>query len=190
MSSSKGLVRWPVYRGWILVSLGLLALILPGRMAQAQSATPAPATGTTTSRPDALWQCTLPGGMYLVALRSIASISTHEYVVDGAARVTEFTIATNSTVEARFYYLEPVSTSAIPGNPAASALAQAQQHVSDLATQAGAEPVWMKVVKNYPTTTHAHTVEYRLSTKENLQQLYQNLAQAWTTGKGANITSE
>ncbi len=186
-------MRLTADRGWPAVWLGLLLLLawsFPGPLAQAQTATPAPATGTTTSRPDALWQCTLPGGTYLVALRSIASISTHEYIVDGAARVTEFTIATNSTVEARFYYLEPLATSALSGNPAASALAMAQQHLADVSSQAGAEPVWMKVVKNYPTTTHAHTVEYRLSTKENLQQLYQNLSQAWTTGKGANITSQ
>ncbi len=132
----------------------------------------------------------MPPGSYLVALRSIASISTHEYIVDGAARVTEFTIATNSSVEARFYYLEPLSTLAGAANPAANALALAQQHLADVASQAGAEPVWMKVVKNYPTTTHAHTVEYRLTTKENLEQLYQNLSQAWTTGKGANINSQ
>jgi hypothetical protein len=169
----------------------LLALSLSGGLAgaSAQTPTPAPATGTTSSRPDALWQCTLPGGVYLVALRSIASISSHEYVVDGAARVTEVTVATNSSVEARFYYLEPVvPNTAVPGSATASDAAQ--QHLSDVASQAGTEPVWMKVVKNYPTTTHAHTVEYRLTTKENLQQLYQNLAQAWTTGKGASLTTE
>jgi hypothetical protein len=180
-------------RGWPLVWLCVaLALTAPRDVARAQTATPAPATGTTSSRPDALWQCTLPGGVYLVALRSIASVSSHEYVVDGAARVTEVTVATNSMVEARFYYLEPVSPSdsaSVPG--VSTALDTAQQHVSDAATsQGGSDPVWMKVVKNYPTTTHAHTVEYRLTTKENLQQLYQSLAQSWTTGKGANLTTE
>ena len=66
-----------------------------------------------------------------------------------------------------------------------------QQRATDAAiSQAGDEPVWQKVVKNYPTTTHAHTVEYRLSSKANLQQLYSSLEQAWTTGKGANLTSQ
>jgi hypothetical protein len=169
----------------------LLALSLPGRVAHAQAATPAPATGTTTSRPDALWRCELPGGVYLVALRSIASISSHEYIVDAAARVTEVTVATNSSVEARFYYLEPLAASSVSSLGTASALEAMQQHVSDLATsQAGNDQVWQKVVKNYPTTTHAHTVEYRLTTKQNLQQLYQNLETAWTTGKGANFSTQ
>jgi hypothetical protein len=170
-----------------------LALSLSASMASAQTAaaTPAPATGTSTSRPDALWRCTLPGGEYLVALRSIASISTHEYIVDGAAQVTELTVATNSSVEARFYYLEPVTNSSTPALGTASTLQAMQQHVYDLATsQAGGDPVWEKVIKNYPATTHAHTVEYRLSTKENLQQIYQSLEQAWTTGKGANLTTQ
>jgi hypothetical protein len=171
----------------------LLALSLPAPVALAQTAaaTPAPATGTSTSRPDALWRCTLPGGEYLVALRSIASISSHEYIVDGAAQVTEVTVATNSSVEARFYYLEPVTNTSVPALSTAGTLQAMQQHVYDLATsQAGPEPAWEKVVKNYPTTTHAHTVEYRLSTKENLAQIYQSLEQSWTTGKGANLTTQ
>jgi hypothetical protein len=163
----------------------------PLARAQTAAATPAPATGTSTSRPDALWRCTLPGGEYLVALRSIASISTHEYIVDGAAQVTELTVATNSSVEARFYYLEPATNNSAPALATAGTLQAMQQHVNDLATsQAGGNPVWEKVIKNYPSTTHAHTVEYRLSTKENLEQIYQSLEQSWTTGKGANLTTQ
>ena len=48
------------------------------------------------------------------------------------------------------------------------------------------EPVWEKVIKNYPATTHAHTVEFRLSSKANLQQIEQSLEQAWTYNKGAS----
>jgi len=36
-------------------------------------------------------------------------LSTHEYVVDGAARFTEFTIGTTGAVVARFYYIEPIA---------------------------------------------------------------------------------
>ena len=156
----------------------------------AQTATAA-ATPSSTSRPDALWQCTLPGGVYLVALRSIASISSHEYVVDGAARVTEVTVATNSTVEARFYFMEPLVAN--PSSPVVptGALTVLAQHAQDLATtHSPVEDVWQKVVKNYPATTHAHTVEYRLSSKANLQALYGSLSQAWTTGKGVNFATQ
>ena len=165
------------------------------RIGHAQAATPAPGTGTISSRPDALWKCTLPGGEYLVALRSIASISTHEYTVDGAARVTEVTVATNSSVEARFYYLEPISSSSTPNLATLSTLQAMQQHAYDAVTGAasstdGSDPAWEKVVKTYPTTTHAHTVEYRLSSKANLQQIYSSLEQSWTSGKGYTLSTQ
>ncbi len=153
------------------------------------AASPAQQTTASTSRPDALWRCELPGGVYLVALRSIVSISSHEYVVDGLARVTEVNVATASTVEARFYFLEPM-TSALSTGPGAT-LEALQQRVQDLsASHPEVEAVWQKVVKNYPTTTHAHTVEYRLNSKGDLQSLYSSLEQSWTTGKGVNYKIE
>lgn len=154
--------------------------------------TPAPSASTTqspssTSRPDVLWWCELPGGVYLVALRSIVSVSSHEFVVDGAARVTEVTVATASTVEARFYYLEPLTTN----SPVSSSLEQLQQHVQDLSAAHGpTDAVWQKVVKTHPTTTHAHTVEYRLANKADLQSLRQSVEQSWTTGKGTYFKIE
>lgn len=166
------------------VWLGVFARVSP---AQAPKATPAQ-TPTSTSRPDALWRCELPGGVYLVALRSIVSISSHEYLVDGAARVTEVTVATASTVEARFYFLEPLASN----TPAQATLEQLQQRVQDLSSSHGApaDAVWQKVVKTYPTTTHAHTVEFRLASKGDLQTLYQSVEQSWTTGKGVNFKIE
>ena len=114
-------------------------------------------------------------------------MSSHEFVVDGLARVTEVTVATASTVEARFYYLEPVANNSTTATP----LEQLQQHVQDLsATHSPTDQVWQKVVKTYPTTTHAHTVEYRLASKADLQSLRQSIEQSWTTGKGANFKIE
>ena len=172
----------------VAASLGLLP-----SPSLAQRATPAanaaPSAGTT-SRPDALWRCELPGGVYLVALRSIVSISSHEYVVDGLARVTEVNVATASSVEARFYFLEPLPASASSTGPGAT-LQALQQHVQELsASHPEVEAVWQKVVKNYPTTTHAHTVEYRLNSKADLQSLYDSLELSWTTGKGVNFKIE
>ncbi len=182
----------PRLRLFAAVAASLCLFPLPG-FAQRRAtdtnanATPAP---NTTSRPDALWRCELPGGVYLVALRSIVSISSHEYVVDGLARVTEVTVATASTVEARFYYLEPLPASAASTGPGAT-LQALQQHVQELsASHPEVDAVWQKVVKNYPTTTHAHTVEYRLNTKGDLQSLYESLELSWTTGKGVNFKIE
>ncbi len=158
-----------------------------------QEAAPSPSpTGTTTVGPAGFWRCEVPGGTYLVALRNLQSVSTHEYVVDGAARVTEVTVATASSVEARFYFLEAMA--AKPANVGAGApasLETLQKRVQDLAKERmPVERVWEKVVKNYPTTTHAHTVEYRIGTKANLEQIYASLEQAWTTNKGVYLKTE
>ena len=168
--------------------------ILPRANVRAQNANPAPTpTGTVATGLAGFWRCETPGGVYLVALRNIQSVSSSEYIVDGAARVTEVTVATASSVEARFYFIEPVgSNAAMPfGGSAAAQLQTLQQRAQDLATTHGpVEPVWEKVVKNYPTTTHAHTVEYRLGTKANVQQIEASLEQAWTTGKPLSIKTE
>ena len=152
---------------------------------------PTPAASAPPSyRPDLRWRCELPGGVYLGSLPSITSISSHEYVVDGLARVTEVNVATSSTVEARFYFLEAApatSPSSVPG----ATLETLQQRVQELsASHPEVDAVWQKVVKNYPTTTHAHTVEYRLNSKADLQSLYQSLEQSWISGKGANFKIE
>ena len=161
-----------------------LAAIHPAAAQTAASPTPNPL-------PTSFWQCTLPGGVYVVALRSIASISTHEYIVDGAARVTEVTVATNSMVEARFYYLEPMTPSSSSPLVPTGALSVLTQHAQDLATShSPVEDVWQKVIKTYPTTTHAHTVEYRLESKAGLQSLFTSLQQSWTTGKGVSFTAQ
>ena len=163
-----------------------LCLLTPAAPAQPPAAT----SPATSARPDGLWRCQLPGGVFLVALRSIVSISSHEYVVDGLARVTEVNVATASTVEARFYYLDPLPANVGSTGPGAS-LQTLQQHAQDLAaSRSEVDAVWQKVVKNYPATTHAHTVEYRLNTKADLQSLYDNLELSWTTGKGANFKVE
>ena len=181
----------PTVARWSLLLLltGFISLAATGpAVAQTTTAATSP---TPNPLPTSFWQCTLPGGVYLVALRSIASISTHEYVVDGAARVTEVTVATNSMVEARFYYLEPmVANSSSPLMPT-GALSVLTQRAQDLATtHSPVEDIWQKVVKTYPTTTHAHTVEYRLETKANLQALYASLQQSWTTGKGVAFATQ
>ena len=178
-------------RAWSApIVVGLIILSGSASQGQVPSAAASPAQqASSSSRPDALWRCELPGGVYLVALRSIVSVSSHEFVVDAAARVTEVTVATASTVEARFYFLEPLTANA-PA-PIAPTLEQLQQRAQDLAAAHGpADAVWQKVIKNYPTTTHAHTVEYRLASKADLQSLRQSLEQAWTTGRGANFKIE
>ena len=44
------------------------------------------------------------------------------------------------------------------------------------------------VVKNYPTTTHAHTIDFRHNNKDNLNALFQSVNKAWMSGKGVKFT--
>lgn len=132
----------------------------------------------------AMWRAEFPGGNYAVALRSIASISTHEYVVDRAVKVYEMTIATSGAVVARFYSIEPIKPTA-PGGVGQSVVDKVQEKVQDGVQRVTAEtnePMLNAVIKNYPTTTHAHTVEYRFATRDDVLKAYRSLERAWRAG--------
>jgi hypothetical protein len=147
-----------------------------------------PAPGTPAATPpdqsrQQLWKCELPGGTYEVQLRNIISVSSHDYVVDNVARVTEVNIDTNGSTVVRFYYFEPVKPST-PSGIGQSALDRVQELAKEASGHVGADQVWQKVTKNYPTTTHAHTVEYRLESKDQLTKLFTSVEHAWRMGQG------
>lgn len=128
----------------------------------------------------ARWECQMPGGIYVINTVHLVSISTHEYVLNAAARVTELTIGTTSAVVARFYYIEPlVATDSGPSARVGALLDRVQEKAGAIADRVGQEQLWRKVVKDYPATTHAHTVEYRVDTKENIQTLFNSLNNCW-----------
>lgn len=142
---------------------------------------------TPTPTPDApsdrgVWRAVLPGGTFVVALSAITSVSSHEYVVDNTARVTEVTVATAGSLIGRFYYLEPNVPEA-PGGIGQSAITFMQEKLTEGAERTGSD-VWKKVVKSYPASTHAHTVEYRIESKDLLEKLYKNVETAWLRGRG------
>src|SRR5262245_43902191 len=85
----------------ILTALFLLTTVV----AFAQSG---PGPGEDESNPR-FWQASFAnGGHYLVKLDRISCASKHEYIGNGAARVVEVTIGTDTAVVARFYFLEPL----------------------------------------------------------------------------------
>jgi hypothetical protein len=133
-----------------------------------------------------VFRAELPGGTYLVALRSVVSVSRHEYVVDAAARVHEVNIETTGSLLARFYFIEPNTPvpGAVPG--AAAATEKAKQLLTEGADKTGVE-AWRRVVKNYPASTHARTVEYRLQTKEDLDRLFSSAEQAFSSQQTVRV---
>jgi len=158
---------------FLFLSVSLLhAAPQPVQSPNNANATPPPGTpsGTPTPTNILMWRCNLPGGSYSVALRSIVSVSLHEYLVDGVARVTEVNIDTQGNALARFYYIEP-TTPASPIGLGQATIEKAQQLLQQGAAASG-QDVWQKVIKNYPTTTHAHTIEYRVTDKDTLTNLF------------------
>jgi hypothetical protein len=147
----------------------LLLTLVSGGGLLAQDASPSPTPILQSRVP--LWTCKLPGGTYEVRLSSIVAVSSHEYIVDGAARVTEVNIDTTGNSLVRFYYLEPMTPTS-PIGLGQSALNKLQDYAKEAATRTDTEEVWEKVVKNYPTSTHAHTVEYRLDSKDDLDKIF------------------
>lgn len=158
----------------LVCALGLLAAA--ASFAQAPAATP---VIDPARQPH--WRCELPGGVYDVALRSIVSVSSHEYIVDAAARVTEVNVDTNGAMTVRFYFLEPLTTTA-PLGIGQSALDRIQELTKEATTRTGTDFVWQKVIKNYPATTHARTIEFRLESKDQLARLLASAEKAFRTG--------
>ena len=167
----------------------LLVLLTLAASAFAQTtgaATPTPSPTATATATRNLWTCTLPGGTYQVLVSAILSVSTHEYVVDGAARVTEVTLDPAGQFAVRFYYIEPAVVAG-PGGLGAATLGKVQSILTEAGERSGTD-VWKKVVKSYPTTTHARTIEFRVSSKDSLVKIFTSAANCQATGKPDKVT--
>jgi hypothetical protein len=158
-------------------------LLFTASIATAQTAPTPNNPGEDESNPR-FWQASFTnGGHYLVKLDRISCASKHEYIGNGAARVIEVTIGTDTAVVARFYFLEPVGKDS--GVAAANvAINRAEEVARDVAGRVSPTAGRLNVVKDYPNTTHAHTVEYVVQTEATLSSLYSSLMQAINTGRG------
>lgn len=159
-----------------------------GQTGQTNSSGSQTSSGNTTDSevPTLFWQATLPGGVYLVSLRSITSCSRHTYLLDGGIIVDEVTVDTNGQSLARFYYLAPVSD--VMNSSTATGIMARGKQLLDMAGQRAGGDLHNMVQKTYPTTTHARTVEYRLVDDRDLLALYSSVTSAWQNGRGRKFT--
>jgi hypothetical protein len=137
------------------------------------------------------WQAMLPGGHYMVALDRISAISRHKYVLlDGSAIVDEVTIDALGQALARFYYIAPVTDAATGSNAGqiATRLAERAGALIDKAADTAGTSAHQMVIKKFPETTHAHTIEYRLLSAEELSGLYSSVRTSWENGRGRKFT--
>ena len=131
------------------------------------------------------WDCSVPGGNFTIALSKISSVSIHEFNLTGG-RVTEVNVDTEGSVCARFYFMEPLKIGST--SSAADLVKERVTEIADTAAErTGTDKVWRKVHKDYPIATHAHTVEYRLQFKEDLQAIHSSVKSAWMRGVGKTI---
>jgi hypothetical protein len=133
--------------------------------------------------PRGVWKAEMPAGNYLVKLGAISSVSRHEYLVDGVGRVSEVNLSAQGPALARFYFVEP-NVPQLPGGVGQSTVNFLEEKMREGVSRAGADDLWRTVIKSYPVATHAHTVEYRLQTREALDKLFGSIERAFTTGRG------
>lgn len=131
------------------------------------------------------------GGRYLVKSSQIVALSKHEYVADGVARVVEINLSLNTNAYVRFYFLEPVKVEA-GGTLGAGqdALNKARSLVNEAAGRVSPSLTDPKVVKTYPASTHAHTVEYVIKEEVRLNSLFDSLESAFRDPNGRHFWRE
>jgi hypothetical protein len=171
----------------------LLACPLPLH-AQTPKTTPTPTPAAKdkiddSQQPNRFWQASVGGGHYMVALDRISAISRHKYLLDGGIIVDEVTVDALGQALARFYFLAPVTdaTGSAAGSAAARIVDRGRELIDKAASNLGTN-VQNMVVKKFPETTHAHTIEYRVMSAEELSGLYNSVRTAWESNHGRKFT--
>ena len=133
------------------------------------------------------WECQLPSGSFAVGIPDIVTVSHHEYVIEGEARVYEATVTTRSALVARFYFQTPLP----PRRDAMiSPLLEGKQALDRVQTLIASGRHLQRVeadhglpVKRAEDVALAPTVEYRLQNRKDVLALYQSAHDAWKNGE-------
>lgn len=152
-----------VFSLWLVVATFAVLLLCSRLFAQEE-----------TSRMGSYWKADFGTTAFLVPHSSITSLSMSQYLVDGAMRVTEVSVGTSGSVQGRFYYAEPNSVQT-PYGAGQSVIETAKTRIQEVGDRMGTSQVLSEVVKSYPTSTHAHTAEFRLASQEEVKKLYDSL---------------
>ena len=172
-----------IFNKYIALAVAASACLCP--LAQAQDNEKKNNTDVTTSN-RRFWEASLPGGNYMVALDRISSVSIHSYIISGSIIVHEVDIETNGSALARFYAMEMVGEKN-ESNVAKGIINRGKSLIDTAGKRTGVDTNSL-VEKQYPLTTHAKTIEYRLFMKKDLDQLYNSLKRAWKENRGRKFT--
>ena len=138
----------------------------------------------------------------------VQSISTQEYITANF-RVIELNIVTQGTALLRVYYSRPLRPGELQqamsdglgaaGMPGGSSISQRPlppqvKAMADRAAGVSEAVTGTEVMKEYPIATHAHTIEFRIGSREELLELHQELKKHWLKEpaffEGGQIVSE
>jgi hypothetical protein len=138
----------------------------------------------------------------------VQSISTQEYITANF-RVIELNIVTQGTALLRVYYSRPLRPGELQqamsdglgaaGMPGGSSIIQRPlppqvKAMADRAAGVSEAVTGTEVMKEYPIATHAHTIEFRIGSREELLELHQELKKHWLKEpaffEGGQIVSE
>lgn len=123
----------------------------------------------------------------------VQSISKQEYVT-ATYRVTELNIVTQGTALLRIYHSRPLRAGELQqalgdsmnaaGVPGGATIIQRPlppqvQAMADRASGAAESATSTTVMKEYPIATHAHTIEFRIDTLNELLELHDELKKHW-----------
>jgi hypothetical protein len=142
---------------------------------------------------EALFAITFPGDSkeYCGKEAAIHSISKHEYITFGY-RVVEINIATASNGLLRIYHsralqlgelqaamADGAGAAGVPSSIQRSPVPPGVQQMADRASAVAEAITSDTVMKEYPLATHARTIEYRVQTRSELLDLFDQLQKHW-----------
>ena len=178
----------------LLVSLSLTLLpfaLAPVAWSQAENpaqksvqdvTSPAPSNSVRANIVPLIWKANIDDSIVSVPVRSIEFFGIQDYDVDGATRVRELTISTDSHNLVRIYHIRPLEAVASRASNTIDALRR-------VAEGASGEELDLPV-KIFPATTHAHMMEFRVSEKDHIDALYNHLEQTMIAYHARDLVDE
>lgn len=151
-----------------------------------------PKEGTDTETTSIFWTGNFASGQVIVPVDKIASVAQQKYILDAQFVIHEVSIDSLGNSLIRIYYIEPIAESASSVSAFGSAARdRARELAGELQGRTGTQDLDPEtaVTKNYPTTTHSHTVEFRVSSIEELRAVYRSVSTAFTRSKGRTYNS-
>jgi hypothetical protein len=129
---------------------------------------------------------------YVAKESAISSISLQQYITS-SFNLVELNIVTDGTALVRIYHSRPIKPGELQealGSGSAAAVGAPSsiiqrplppklQAMADRAAGVQEAMTSSTVIKDYPHATHAHTVEYRVSSRTELYDLYDELRKHW-----------